>query len=160
MSLPELNAEARIWKQGIGSLMGFMGLMIAALLNFKLDRRRDAALRDEEMKSVTAALYGEIRMLRVRVAAPAQAIASLHVALGVNARHSIKFDNHFVEANRLPAITGGRRSDGLGPISEVKIPKFPRELWGEIDSTYSLVNAFINATEGLADVCTEARLRQ
>jgi hypothetical protein len=105
MSLAELYAEAKTWQQGIGALMGFMGLMIAALWNFKLNRRRDAALRLEEMKSVAAALYGEMRMLRARVAATGQAVARLHVALGFNGRHSVKFDSHFVEANKLPDVT-------------------------------------------------------
>lgn len=102
MSLVELYAEAKTWQQGIGALLGFLGLMVAALYNFRLNRRRDAALREEEMKAVAAALYGEMRVLRKRVAQCARAVADLYIAQGLDARSIMKFDNHFFEANKLP----------------------------------------------------------
>jgi hypothetical protein len=43
---------------------GICSLDDCALWNFKLNRRRNAALREEELKSVVAALYREIRLLR------------------------------------------------------------------------------------------------
>ena len=104
MSPTEWYAEVRTWQQGIAALIGFTGLMIASLWNFRLNRRRDTALRDEEIKSVAAALYGEIRHLRVRVATVARAVANVHIANGTG-RHTIKFDEHFVEAYRMPEPT-------------------------------------------------------
>jgi hypothetical protein len=104
MSPTDWYAEAKTWQQGIAAFVGFMALMIAALWNFHLNRRRDAALRDEEAKSVAAALYGEIRHLRGRVAAVARAVANVHIANGTGS-HSIKFDEHFVEAYKMPEPT-------------------------------------------------------
>ncbi len=105
MSLMELYAEAKTWQQGIGALVGFLGLMSAALWNFKLNRRRDAALREEEMKSVAAALYGEMRLLRQRAAQLARAVAKVYLTQGFDGRSAIKFDAHFFEAHKMPEAT-------------------------------------------------------
>lgn len=105
MSLLELYAEAKTWQQGIGALLGFLGLMIAALFNFKLNRRRDARLREEEMKAVAAALYGEMRLLRARVAKVARAVARTYITQGLDGRSGIRFDSHFFEAHKMPEAT-------------------------------------------------------
>jgi hypothetical protein len=105
MSLPELYSEAKTWQQGIGALMGFVALMTAALWNFKLNRRRDAALREEELRSVVAALYGEIRLLRAWAAEVAQSVATVHIAQGFGGHYAVKFDRHFVDANKMPEAT-------------------------------------------------------
>jgi hypothetical protein len=75
--VPELDlyAELRGWQAGIGALLGFFGLMLAALWNFRLNRKRDAALRREEMLSVAVALYGEILLLREELARLAMTVA-------------------------------------------------------------------------------------
>jgi hypothetical protein len=70
-----LYEELRGWQAGIGSLVGFIALIVGALWNFRLNRRRDAALRHEEMLSVAIALYGEILLLRNEVASLARLVA-------------------------------------------------------------------------------------
>lgn len=134
MSVPEWYSEAKTWQQGIAALLGFGGLMVAALWNFRLNRRRDAALREEEMKSVAAALYGEIRLLRVRAAEIARAVANVHIAQGVDARHAIKFDKHFVEVHALPEAI----------LYKALAPKFgllPSDLLISISSFYENIYA-------------------
>ena len=88
-------AELKQWQTAIGSLLGFLALMVAALWNFHLNRRRDAALRAEETNSIAAALYGEIVLLRKQVAHVARAVAA------IEASHDRKLDKHFLEAHTL-----------------------------------------------------------
>jgi hypothetical protein len=71
-----LYVEAKQWQAGIAALLGFLGLIFAALFNFRLNRRRDAQLRSEEMISVASALYGEILLLRDELAQLARTVAS------------------------------------------------------------------------------------
>lgn len=70
-----LYTELKAWQTGLGALFGFLALMAAALWNFSLNRRRDAALRAEESIAVAVALYGEICLLRAEVASMARVIA-------------------------------------------------------------------------------------
>jgi hypothetical protein len=74
-----LYAEAKQWQTGIAALLGFGGLIGAALFNFWLNRRRDARLRREEMISVASALYGEILLLRDELAQLARAVANYEI---------------------------------------------------------------------------------
>lgn len=102
--MPELSLyqELKTWQQGLAALLGFMGLMAAALWNFRLNRKRDALLRFEEMISVTAALYGEMILLRARTAHVARIVANVYVSEGTDPDSVIKFDKHLVEANKIP----------------------------------------------------------
>ena len=68
VTLSGIYAELKGWQSGIAALLGFIALIVGALFNFKLNRRRDDALRREEMLSVAIAIYGEILMLRTEVA--------------------------------------------------------------------------------------------
>ncbi len=95
MSPGEFYSELKGWQTGIGSMLGFAALMIAALWNFSLNRRRDAALRNEEALSVATALYGEILLLRKEAGKLARTVA------GIEMHHSLKFDEHFLEAHPL-----------------------------------------------------------
>jgi len=90
-----LYSELKGWQSGIGSLLGFIALMVGALWNFRLNRRRDAALRAEEVVSVAAALYGEIALLRIEAANIARAVANAFLAEG------IRFDTHFLSAHQI-----------------------------------------------------------
>jgi hypothetical protein len=94
-----LYEEIKGWQSGIGSLLGFVALMVGALWNFRLNRRRDAALRAEEVTSVAAALYGEIVLLQMEVAAVARAVAQVSVSMGTERDPIIKFDTHFIAAH-------------------------------------------------------------
>lgn len=71
----ELYDELKEWQTGVGAFLGFLALMAAALWNFRLNRRRDAALRDDEALSVAIALYGEVILLRQEIAKVAKIIA-------------------------------------------------------------------------------------
>ncbi|WP_161816544.1 hypothetical protein [Steroidobacter agaridevorans] len=96
-----MYAELKTWQPGLAALLGFTGLIVAALWNFSLNRRRDAALRREEANSVAAALYGEMVLLRARAAQVGRSVAKVHVRAGTG-RTIIGFDKHFVEAHKLP----------------------------------------------------------
>jgi hypothetical protein len=102
MDWSQLYREAKGWQTAIGSVLGFGALMIGALWNFHLNRRRDAVLRREEMLSVAAALYGEILLLRMEVARISLSTAGVFVGVGTQPNPTIKFDEHFLEAQTLP----------------------------------------------------------
>jgi len=71
--------ELKGWQSAIGAGFGFVALIIGALFNFWLNRRRDAKLRQEEMLSVATALYGEILLLREEMARLARTVANIEI---------------------------------------------------------------------------------
>ena len=73
-----------------GSLLGIIALVIGALFNFWLTRRRVARIRSEEADAVAAALFGEIVLFREELARVAKFVA------GIVANHR-DFDEHFLE---------------------------------------------------------------
>jgi hypothetical protein len=77
MSLADLYTELKSWQTGIGAAFGFVALMLGALFNFHLNRRRDAALRRDESLAVATALYSEILLLREEAARLAKIIAAM-----------------------------------------------------------------------------------
>lgn len=89
----------------VGSLTGFVlglvALVLGALFNFWLNRRRDNALRREEMKAVAAALYGEIILLRPEVASLGRIVAKTYFQEGFSPRATLKFDETLLERNTL-----------------------------------------------------------
>jgi hypothetical protein len=95
MSLSDFYSELKGWQTGISSMLGFLALSWAALYNFKLNRRRDAKLKEEEALSVATALYGEILLLRKEVGHLAKVVAN------VENYHVLTFDEHFLEAHPL-----------------------------------------------------------
>lgn len=82
----------------VGSLVGFVfgiaALILGALFNFRLNRKRDALLRAEEADAVAAALYGEIILIRQELARAANLVARTEMRAG-------SFDSHFLEMIRL-----------------------------------------------------------
>jgi hypothetical protein len=102
MDWSHIYQEAKSWQTAIGSVLGFLALMIGALWNFHLNRKRDAALRCEEIHSVAAALYGEILLLRKESARVSLSTAGVFVAVGTQRNPMMKFDDHFLEAQALP----------------------------------------------------------
>lgn len=105
MTLAEAGEALKSWQTAIGSLLGFLALILGALFNFRLNRKRDAALRQEEALSVAAALYGEMLLLRNAVARLANAVAYVHREVGIRPVPVIRFDEHFVTRNALPEAT-------------------------------------------------------
>lgn len=101
----DVYQELKTWQTAIGAAFGLIALMTGALWNFHLNRRRDAHLRAEEALSVTAALYGEIILLRQEAARLAVAVTQVLVNRGTQRNPIIKFDTHFLEANTLPEPT-------------------------------------------------------
>src|SRR5689334_19002935 len=96
-----LYQELKTWQTAIGAFFGFIALMSGALFNFYLNRRRDAQLRQDESLSVTAALYGEIVLLRKEAARLAQGVAQAYVDRGTQRNPVIKFNAHFIESHPL-----------------------------------------------------------
>lgn len=90
--------ELKGWQTAIGSLFGLFALALAALLNFHLNRKRDDRLRNDEARSVMAALYGEIILLRRDAASLARHAARVET-LGVAC---VKIDNEFLDTHLLP----------------------------------------------------------
>jgi len=92
----ELGTELKGWQTGLGSMFGFVALMVAALWNFRLNRRRDAELRTDEALSVAAALYGEIRLLRKELGKTARIVSAIHMR-ALRGSDFPKFDKHSLE---------------------------------------------------------------
>lgn len=88
-----------------GSFVGLLALMLAALFNFRLNRRRDDQIRAEEARSVAAALYGEILLLRRELASVGNLTASAYMAEGTDESRTLKFDAHFLERCQLSEPT-------------------------------------------------------
>jgi hypothetical protein len=82
-------------------LFGLIALIVGALFNSHLNRRRDDRQRAEEAKAVAAALYGEILPLRREVAQLAKIVAKTHFAEGLQANPTLKFDETLLERNTL-----------------------------------------------------------
>jgi len=96
MSLSELYAELKGWQSGLAAIIGFGGLIIGALYNFRLNRKRDENLRKQEMISVAVAIYGEMVLLREEVAQLARIVANTERG------GSDPIDAQFLEDNRSP----------------------------------------------------------
>jgi hypothetical protein len=90
----------REWQTLLGAMFGFTALLLGAMWNFYLNRKRDAALRREETIAVVAAIYGEILLLRQEVANIGNLVAQRHK--NAHWREGEIFDRHFVEDRYFP----------------------------------------------------------
>lgn len=77
-----------------GFAFGIVALIVGAFVNFGLNRRRDALLRAEEARSVAAAIFGEIILIRKELARTARLVAQ-------RAIDGRDFDKHLLEVIRL-----------------------------------------------------------
>ncbi|MBA2933106.1 hypothetical protein HZF05_03245 [Sphingomonas sp. CGMCC 1.13654] len=82
MSWWALYQELKGWQSGIGSILGFGGLIAGALFNARLNRKRDNRLRDIEAITIALSLYGEIKLLRENVAAIASGLGAWFIIRG------------------------------------------------------------------------------
>lgn len=109
-------------------IFGIIALVIGALLNAHLNRRRDDRLRKSEINAVAAALYGEVLLLRKDLARVANLAGQTHFEEGMRKNPSLKFNRHFLERVKLrdPALYPALASKlGLLPSSLVlAITKF------------------------------------
>jgi hypothetical protein len=92
--------DLKSWQGGIGSLLGLLAILIGALYNFHLNRKRDEKIRSDEANSVAAALYGEILLLRIELAQVACAVSYTFVNFGTG-KSQKNFDSDFLEANTI-----------------------------------------------------------
>jgi hypothetical protein len=77
MTASEFYSELKAWQDGIGSILGFVALIAAALFNFHLTRRLERESRGREARAVAAALYGELLLLEDQLAQAASAVAAM-----------------------------------------------------------------------------------
>lgn len=126
----EIYTEIKGWQSAIGSVLGFGALIAGALFNFRLNRKRDALLRHEEVLSIASALYGEIVLLRRAVARMANAVGNRYIRHGFNGDSPI--DRHFIEQFALP-------KPNLYPALASKVGMLPSQLALEVVQFYSRV---------------------
>lgn len=83
----------------VGSFAGFVfgafALILGALINFSLNRKRDSLLRADEAKAVAVALYSEIILMRAALARVANIVAR-------RVSSNTEFDKHFLDHVRMP----------------------------------------------------------
>lgn len=91
----DFYTELKGWQGAIGSVLGFTALILGALFNYHLNRKRDERLRREEMISIASALYGEIVILRRSVARMANAVGAKYIRHGLHDDAAV--DKHFIE---------------------------------------------------------------
>jgi len=125
-----IYAELKAWQSSIGALLGFGGLIVGALFNAHLNRKRDARLRDEEAKAIASALYGEIVIVRRYIARIANAVARKYEAHGFGHFSGEPFDQHFTERYAMPDLK-------LYPALASKVGLLPSRLALEIVKFYS-----------------------
>ena len=98
-----LYDELKGWQAALGAalgaVLGIVALILAAQRHFRLNRRRDKELKDEEAQSVMAALYGEILILRNEVARLSNGVAIVSRNRGVEANAVIQLNQHFVDSH-------------------------------------------------------------
>jgi hypothetical protein len=94
-------ADLQPWQSAIGSFLGLIAIFIAASLGFRFNGKRDAYLRQEEARSIAAALYAEAVMLQRLTARMANLVARRHLDSGLGRRHE-GFDSHFFELVPMP----------------------------------------------------------
>ena len=126
----ELYTELKGWQGAIGSVMGFVALILGALFNYHLNRKRDERLRREEIISIASALYGEIIILRRSVARMANAVGARYIRYGHLDDEAI--DRHFIEQFALP-------TPELYPALASKVGMLQSQLAFEVVLFYSRV---------------------
>lgn len=92
----DLYDTLRDWQEGIAILLGFLLLILAYLVNGRVVRRREGERRRNEARAILAALYGEIVVLREKVAQVARLIAE-------KAGQHAEIGDQFVAENMPPA---------------------------------------------------------
>lgn len=111
ISLPEqaIGSDADgvlAWLEDWQTLIGaFLGFFAATFIGYRLNRRRDRALRKDDVNAIRAALYAEIIVLREKIARPARRIAWLNMRLETD-----QIDEQFLLTTRAPGLSQAHRS--------------------------------------------------
>ena len=111
----DLYDTLRDWQEGLAILLGFLLLILAYLVNGRVVRARERERRRNEARAIIAALYGEIVVLREKVAQVARLIAEKAV-------RRAEIGDQFVAENMPPApALFERLVDKLGllPVANV-----------------------------------------
>lgn len=90
------------WQSAIGSFVGLVAIFIAAIVGFRLNRRRDEYLRQQEVRSIATALYAEIAVLQSCAARMANLVAARYERHGFGSYDGEPFDAHFFEMVPMP----------------------------------------------------------
>ncbi|MGO6754882.1 hypothetical protein ACC761_36420 [Rhizobium ruizarguesonis] len=95
ISLLATKFDGTVSSAGVTFVFGLIALVIGALTNASLNRRRDNRLRAEEAKAVSAALYGEILLMRQSVQIAAKVVVD--VAAVPASERANEFNEHTLE---------------------------------------------------------------
>ncbi|MBB4465432.1 hypothetical protein [Rhizobium leguminosarum] len=117
ISLLATKFDGTVSAAGVTFVFGLIALVTGALFNAHLNRRRDDRLRSEESKAVSAALYGEILLMRQSVQRAALVVANKFFASG---RANV-FNEHTLELTTL-------RDPRLYPALASKLGLLPPDL--------------------------------
>jgi hypothetical protein len=129
--------ELKSWQTGIAAFLGFIALVVGALINFSLNRRRDKALGREEAQAVAAALYGEITSVRERLSLLVKVLSNQANSSGINVAD---IDEQFISGYTTAAPT-------LYPALASKIGILPPDLaLGITQFYYNVQTAKANLT--------------
>lgn len=132
MDWAAIYGEVKGWQQAIGAIVGFSGLIAAALFNADLNRRRDDRIRHLEAVAVAAALYGEMEMLRARVARTANRLAHRYFDHGLGRHKGEEFDRHLLAEVALPDLS-------LYPALASQVGLLPSDITLDVVRFYSCI---------------------
>jgi len=84
MAIGDVLLELRNWQPLIGAALGFGALTWGALYNYRLGRKRDDAIREQEARSVALGLYSEINLISKQLASSANSVGSWFMRAGIS----------------------------------------------------------------------------
>lgn len=90
------------WQSAIGSFLGLGPIFVAAILAFRVNKKRDEYLRRIEVQSIATALYAEIILLRNSATKMANLVARRYEDQGLGRLSGEPFDAHFFEMVPMP----------------------------------------------------------
>src|SRR5262245_49779005 len=100
----------REWQEGIAILAGFLLLVFAFLINGRVTRRRESERRRNETRAILAARYGEIVVLREKIAVVTRLVADKAI------RHADLGDQFVAENMPPPPVLFERLVDKIGVL--------------------------------------------
>jgi len=115
------------WQEGLGAVVGFVGLIVVTQVTLWDARRRNRRSKQEQTLSVAVAIYGEMLLLREKMASLGKAASRLYVRNGLHGGDY--FDSHFVHRFNLP-------DPHLYPALASKVGELPADLVRAITRFY------------------------
>jgi hypothetical protein len=102
IAMGEVLIELRNWQPLMGAALGFGALTWGALYNYRLGRKRDDVIREQEARSVALGLYSEINLISKELAKSANSIGNWYMRKGV---HGDDLPSYFSDSFVLPEST-------------------------------------------------------